>query len=218
LIQPLVRSTTQRRGCTMIRCPGFGPDTTSTMIPTLATAAWGDAFGFVQHLRKAAWSCRSAGVTMARIAVGVWAQMPVGRGEVRIRSGRWHRPTAAVADSSSVEASPVAEPRGFDGTKKVDGVKCHVLVDSGGVLVAHQAQEMLVRGRPADGELVRHVPPRAPSSQYIQDRVEVFPPPSGRARPPASRMVRDDEPGDTRPGGVGEIGSIPPPVRLVGAR
>lgn len=36
--------------------------------------------------------------------------------------------TAADADSSSVKASPVAGPRGFDGAKKVDSVKRHVLV------------------------------------------------------------------------------------------
>ena len=35
-----------------------------------------------------------------------------------------------------LEASPVAGPGGFDGAKNVDGVKRHVLVDSGGVLVA----------------------------------------------------------------------------------
>jgi Transposase DDE domain len=52
------------------------------------------------------------------------------------RSGRRRRPTVAVVDSSSVKASPVAGPRGFDGAKKVDGVKRHVLVDSAGILVA----------------------------------------------------------------------------------
>ena len=67
---------------------------------------------------------------------GTWARiLTTVRGEVRTRSGRRRRPTAAVVDSSSVKASPVAGPRGFDGAKKVDGVKRHVLVDSGGVLV-----------------------------------------------------------------------------------
>jgi len=35
----------------------------------------------------------------------------VHRSEVRTRSGRSRRPTAAIGDSSSVKASPVAEPR-----------------------------------------------------------------------------------------------------------
>lgn len=33
-------------------------------------------------------------------------------------------------------ASPVAGPRGFDGAKKVDGIKRHILVDTAGILVA----------------------------------------------------------------------------------
>jgi transposase len=68
---------------------------------------------------------------------GTWARIltTVG-GEVRTRSGRRRRPTAAVRDSSSIKASPAAGPRGFDGAKKVDGVKRHVLVDPAGVLVA----------------------------------------------------------------------------------
>jgi len=67
---------------------------------------------------------------------GTWAKVLTAvRGEVRTRSGRRRRPTAAVVDSSSVKASPVAGPRGFDGAKKVDGIKRHVLVDSAGILV-----------------------------------------------------------------------------------
>jgi transposase len=68
---------------------------------------------------------------------GTWTRiLTVIRGEVRTRSGRPRRPTAAVVDSSGVKASPVAGPRGFDGAKKVDGVKRHILVDSAGILVA----------------------------------------------------------------------------------
>jgi transposase len=68
---------------------------------------------------------------------GVWSPILTAiRGEVRTRSSRRRRPTAAVMDSCSVKASPVARPRGFDGAKKGDGVKRHVLVDSGGILVA----------------------------------------------------------------------------------
>jgi transposase len=68
---------------------------------------------------------------------GTWVRiLTTVRGEVRTRCGRRRRPTAAVVDSSSVKASPVAGPCGFDGAKKVDGIKHHVLVDSAGVLVA----------------------------------------------------------------------------------
>jgi len=45
---------------------------------------------------------------------GIWTPIltAIG-GEVRTRSGRRRRPTAAVVDSSSVKASPVAAPLGF---------------------------------------------------------------------------------------------------------
>lgn len=67
------------------------------------------------------------------------------RSEVRARSGRRRRPTAAVVDSSSVKAPPVAGPRGFDGVKKVDAVKRHILVDSAGLLVASRTTLLLRR-------------------------------------------------------------------------
>ncbi len=54
-----------------------------------------------------------------------------------------------MVDSSSVKASPVTGPRGFDGAKKVDGVKRHVLVDSGGILVAALVTPANVQDRAA---------------------------------------------------------------------
>ncbi len=50
------------------------------------------------------------------------------RERVREAKGRARTPTAAVVDSSSVKASPVTGPRGFEGAKKIDGVKRHILV------------------------------------------------------------------------------------------
>lgn len=75
---------------------------------------------------------------------GTWTKVLTAvRGEARTRTGRRRRPSAAVVASpaqaggapTSVEASPVAGPRGFDGAKKVDGVKRRILVDSTGMLV-----------------------------------------------------------------------------------
>src|SRR5512144_1128876 len=57
------------------------------------------------------------------------------RGEARERAGRRPRSTAAVVDSSSVKGTPVPGPRGFDGAKKVDGIKRHILVDTTGALL-----------------------------------------------------------------------------------
>ena len=99
---------------------------------------------------------------------GTWARiLTTVRGEVRTRSGRRRRPTAAVVDSSSVKASPVAGPRGFDGAKKVDGVKRHVLVDSGGVLVAAVVTAANVSDRAAFPTLLHKAKRIAPTISHV---------------------------------------------------
>ena len=60
------------------------------------------------------------------------------------------------------------------------------------------------------------VRPRAAGVQHIQGGVEGFAPPFGRAEPPATGMAGEDEPGDARPGGVGQIASIPAPAQRIG--
>ena len=72
-----------------------------------------------------------------------------------------------MVDSSSVKASPVAGPRGFDGAKKVDGVKRHVLVDSGGILVAAVVTEANVQDRAAFPELLRKAKRIAPTIAHV---------------------------------------------------
>ncbi len=99
---------------------------------------------------------------------GIWARiLTKARGEVRTYSGRRRRPSAAVVDSSSVKASPVAGPRGFDGAKKVDGVKRHVLVDSSGVLIAAVVTPADVRDRAAFPKLLRKAKRIAPTSSHV---------------------------------------------------
>lgn len=87
---------------------------------------------------------------------GVWAKILTAvRGEDRARAGRRRRPSAAVVDSSSVKASPVAGPRGFDGAKKVDGIKRHILVDTTGTLVCAVVTPADVQDRAAFPTLLR---------------------------------------------------------------
>ncbi|MCM2422818.1 transposase [Streptomyces sp. RKAG293] len=58
-------------------------------------------------------------------------------GKVSAREGRDAEPTAAVVDSQSVKgaASVPAASRGFDGAKKINGRKRHVIVDTLGLLL-----------------------------------------------------------------------------------
>ena len=99
---------------------------------------------------------------------GTWAKVLTAiRGEVRTPLGRRPRPTAVVVDSSSVKASPVAGPRGFDGAKKVDGVKRHVLVDSGGILVAAVVTEANMQDRAVFPKLLRKAKRVAPTIAHV---------------------------------------------------
>jgi transposase len=66
-----------------------------------------------------------------------------------------------------VKASPVAGPRGFDGAKKVDGVKRHVLLDSAGVLVAAVVTPADVQDRAASPTLLRKGKRIAPTISHV---------------------------------------------------
>ena len=58
------------------------------------------------------------------------------RAQVRQRVGRHKHPTAGALDSQSVKTTQVAEVRGYDSGKHVNGRKRHLLVDTLGLLLA----------------------------------------------------------------------------------
>jgi transposase len=70
------------------------------------------------------------------------------------RAGRKPRPTAAIVDSSSVKAMPVAGPRGFDGAKKIDSIKRHILLDTTGPLLAAHVTPANIQDRTAFTDLL----------------------------------------------------------------
>ena len=55
---------------------------------------------------------------------------------VRRKAGREPSPSLAIIDSQSVKTSHVGGPRSFDGGKKVNGRKRHILTDTLGLLLA----------------------------------------------------------------------------------
>jgi transposase len=61
-------------------------------------------------------------------------------------------------DSSSVKSTPLAGPRGFDGAKKIDGIKRHILVDTAGRLLAVHATAANVQDRAAFADLLTKNP------------------------------------------------------------
>lgn len=73
----------------------------------------------------------------AWIANGVWQEILASlRMDLRTQLGRDAQPRVAAIDSQSVKTDQGGEERGFDGGKKIQGRKRHIVVDSLGILVA----------------------------------------------------------------------------------
>jgi putative transposase len=58
------------------------------------------------------------------------------RAEVRQAEGREETPSAACIDSQSVKTTEMGGPTGFDGGKRINGRKRHIVVDTLGLLLA----------------------------------------------------------------------------------
>jgi putative transposase len=68
---------------------------------------------------------------------GTWQQVVDAlRGEIRTSQGREETPSAACIDSQTVKTTEMGGPTGFDGGKKVNGRKRHIVVDTLGLLLA----------------------------------------------------------------------------------
>jgi putative transposase len=67
---------------------------------------------------------------------GTWERIHARlRERVRLRSGREPTPSAGIIDSQSAKTTEQGGPHGFDGGKKVNGRKRHILVDTMGLVL-----------------------------------------------------------------------------------
>lgn len=100
----------------------------------------------------------------------------------RERAGRDASPTAGIIDSQSVRTTESGGPKGYDASKKVDGRKRHILVDTLGlllVLVIHTAD---IQDRDGLALVCRRLRQRFPWLRLIFA--------DARARPPLARPRR----------------------------
>ena len=76
-------------------------------------------------------------------------------------------PSAGVVDSCSIKASAVRGPRGFDGAKKINGIKRHIVVDTLGLLLAVYITAANVQDRTAVVDLLSRARQRCPRLTHI---------------------------------------------------
>jgi transposase len=85
---------------------------------------------------------------------GLWETINTAlREQAREAMGRTPRPTASIIDSQSVKTTEMGGPRGYDGGKKINGRKRHLVVDTQGLLLKAKVLPADQHDRPA-AELV----------------------------------------------------------------
>jgi putative transposase len=99
---------------------------------------------------------------------GLWERLHAAlHAAVRVKAGREPQPRAAILDSQSVKTTLVGGPRGYDGGKKVNGRKRHVLVDTQGLIIHAVVHPANIPDRDGVKRLLTPLQGQRPHLQHI---------------------------------------------------
>lgn len=90
------------------------------------------------------------------------------RERLRVRLKRDPKPSAGIVDSQSVKTAGVGgEQRGYDGGKKIDGRKRHLLVDTEGFVLEAKVHSAKIMDQEGIKKLLRHAEEKFPRLKHL---------------------------------------------------
>lgn len=99
---------------------------------------------------------------------GTWERLNSALQErLRIAIGRNPQPSAGILDSQSVKSSAVCGLRGFDGAKKINGRKRHILVDTLGLVPKAVVRSAAIQDRAAVPHLLTGIHESFPRVELV---------------------------------------------------